>query len=175
MLTVNTTERASPFPRNRAFRHYIIYSFTQNVIVANMALTSEIRGRYSVHPCVMRFSRFRSGDAAVRGRVFASASWLRSPEAADTFLLNESLSEGTNLPRDCLEPCNSVLALSLLLFRSEPFGSARNSMQLISLIPITRGLLKSPRVSLMFAGATTPSHRRLPPDYSPPSLLQVIM
>lgn len=54
------------------FRHYIIRSFTHNIVVANMSLMSEIRGPYRNRPCVMRFSRFRF-DVSVHPRTIADS------------------------------------------------------------------------------------------------------
>lgn len=74
------------------FRHYIIRSFTHNIVVANMSLMSEISGPYCNRLCVMRFSRFRFDECASTDDSRFSAP----QEVANTFLLNESLSWGTN-------------------------------------------------------------------------------
>lgn len=92
------------FPRNRVFRHYIIHSFTQNIIVANMSLMSEISGPYCNHALAWcGFPDFALTIPGVHTRlstdVDSPAGCLWSPEVANTFLLNESLSEETKLPR----------------------------------------------------------------------------
>lgn len=102
------------FPRNRVFRHYIIHSFTQNIIVANMSLMSEISGPYCDRPCVMRFSRFRFDEcayAAVHERRFSG----RLPLLAGSRQYVPAKRIPVRRNERSLD-CNFALALSLVLF-----------------------------------------------------------
>ena len=111
---LSTTDRVYLFPRNRVFRHYIIHSFTQNIIVANMSLMSEISGPYCDRPCVMRFSRFRFDQcayAAVHGRRFSG----RLPLLAGSRQYVPAKRIPVRRNERSLD-CNFALALSLVLF-----------------------------------------------------------